>query len=453
MSSTEIETPPHDDDAERALLGAALMDIAALDVAVDRLDPGDLYRERHRHIYEAMRELHHEGVDDLDVLALADRLKSAGYLEAIGGKGYLVGLANEVPSAANAEQYVELLERHALHREALSTLGTHYDRLRHDTDDVREAVDEATAELHDVTAEQSSDTMSTASELAKDGVRAMEEAHEGRGDSCTPTGLLDLDEHLDGGWYDGAVYVLAGRPGMGKTALACETQSRHSVTADDPAKTLFASLEMPDTEVTLRHFAILADASFRDIRKGEATEQQWARLMRRAGEFAEAPLCVDDEPSINPHQLRAKARRAKAEMGGLDIVYVDYLQRMKPPPGNYGRHEQELAAISEELKSLAKDLDSPVVVLAQLNRGVEDRENKRPELRDLRGSGAIEENADLAAFLYRESYYDEESDDRTAELLIHKNRHGPEGKIRLAWRPTVPSFGDLDDWHERGGGA
>lgn len=444
---SEIKTPPHDDDAERALLGAALLDIAALDEAIDQIDAGDFYRERHRHIWRAMCSLHECGVDTIDVITLGDELSNAGHLEAVGGASFLTRLLNEVPSAANVHQYIDILDRLSLRRKAIGTLGEYHETIRQGDDGVDESLNAVMADLYDLAADSDDGTMQTAREMAESAyVRLERMANDDGGDAIT-TGFLDVDTQLDGGLYDGNLIVLAGRPGMGKTSLALEMQRRQSVR--EGLSVFFASLEMGNDTVGVRHFSGLAGVALTSLRRGTLGKDGWSAMMKAAPKLKEARLTTDDEPAITPQKLRAKARRVRADHGGLDVVYVDYLQLMQAP-GDHGTREREVAEISRTLKEIAKGLDVPVVALAQLNRSVERRDDKRPKLKDLRESGAIEQDADVVAFLYRESYYDEESNSPVAELIFRKNRNGPTGTVRLRWTASTTSFDDLDDRHGRG---
>lgn len=435
----QFQEPPHSDEAERSLLGAAMIDATVIDEIEARLDRSDLYRERHRYILESMRTLRDEkGVDLLDPVTLGEQLKRDGWLEQAGGSSYLTRLSNEVPSAANADQYLEIVAEHARLRELIATSQA-IAREGHDPpSDVSEFLDRAERAIFQATQTGVRRDYRDFQAIMEDAYRHLESLEEHDGEiTGLPTGFIDLDR-MTGGLEAPSLTILGGRPGMGKTALAGNIIEHLAVECDVPVGAF--SLEMGDRALGLRLLCSRARVNQRDVEQGQV--QDWSSLVAAAGDLKEAPIVIDDTPALTVAEFRSKARRMKAEHD-IQIVFIDYLQLMRAG-GDHGRREQEIAEISRGLKGLSKELEIPVVALAQLNRGVEKRQDKRPQIRDLRESGQIEQDADLIAFLYRDEVYNEETEDQgIAEVLVRKQRNGPTGDIRLRFFPEHTRFESL----------
>lgn len=437
----QIRVPPHNDDAERSLLGAVLLDNDILDTVLTKLSPEDFYRERHRHIFRAMRELHESQEDPtIDVVTLGDQLAAEEKLEAVGGPSFLTRLSNEVPSAANVDQYVGIVRNKATLRQFISATGDLLEEGYSDVTDVDNFLDRAEREIFDITQSGATRDYASISEVLKDAFEQLEALHE-TSEKITgiPSGFADLDE-ITAGWQDSDLVIIAGRPGMGKTTLTLNMAAHAALERNVPVG--FFSLEMSNSQLATRLLCSEAQVNQRDVRAGTAGERDWEKLIKAAGKLNKAELFLDDTPALSIMELRSKCRRLVAEED-VGIVFIDYLQLMQPSKSHDIR-EQEISEISRSLKGIAKELAIPVVALAQLNRGVESRADKRPKLRDLRESGAIEQDADLICFIYRDEVYNEDTEDQgIAEIIIGKHRNGPVGTIRLRFFPEHTRFENL----------
>jgi replicative DNA helicase len=437
----QIRTPPHNDDAERSLLGAILLDNSLLDSVLTKISAEDFYRERHRHIYSAMEQIHEEeGEGNIDVITLGDYLSSEEKLEAVGGASFLTRLSNEVPSAANAEQYVRIVRKKAMLRQFISTTGSLLEEGYGDVSDVDSFLDKAEREIFEITQTGVAREYASISEVLEVAFEELEALYETNEQiTGVPSGFVDLDE-ITAGWQDSDLIIIAGRPGMGKTTLTLNMAAHATIERNVPAA--FFSLEMSNTQLATRILCSEAQVNQRNVRSGTVTERDWSQLIKAAGRMNEADLFLDDTPALSIMEFRSKCRRLKAEED-IGIVFIDYLQLMQASKGHDIR-EQEISEISRNLKGIAKELDIPVVALAQLNRGVESRADKRPKLRDLRESGAIEQDADLITFIYRDEVYNEDTEEKgIAEVIIGKNRHGPVDTIKLRFFAEHTRFENL----------
>jgi len=437
----QIRVPPHNDEAERSLLGAVLLDNDILDTVLTKLSPEDLYRERHRHIFRAMRELHDSQEDPtIDVVTLGDQLATEEKLEAVGGPSFLTRLSNEVPSAANVEQYIGIVRNKATLRQFISATGTLLEEGYSDVSDVNTFLDRAEREIFDITQSGVRREYASIAEVLKDTFEQLEALHESSENiTGIPSGFADLDE-ITAGWQDSDLIIIAGRPGMGKTTLTLNMAAHAALERNVPVG--FFSLEMSNMQLGTRLLCSEAQINSRDVRAGRAGEREWEQLIQAAGKLNKANLFLDDTPALSIMELRSKCRRLVAEED-VGVIFVDYLQLMQPSKSHDIR-EQEISEISRSLKGIAKELAIPVVALAQLNRGVESRADKRPKLRDLRESGAIEQDADVICFIYRDEVYNEDTEDQgIAEIIIGKHRNGPVGTIRLRFFPEHTRFENL----------
>ncbi len=442
--SDDIRVPPHNDDAERSLLGAVMLDNNILDSILSRISPDDFFRERHRHIFRAMISLYNRD-ETIDVITLGDYLAAEEKLESAGGPGFLTRLSNEVPSAANANQYVEIVRNKATLRQFISTTHSLVEEGYSDVPDIDSFLDRAEREIFSITQDGVTNEYEELRDVIKGAYEELESLYETTEQvTGVPSGFVDLDE-LTAGWQNSNLIIVAARPGMGKTTLALNMASHVAVRENLSAA--FFSLEMSSRELAMRLLCSEARVDQRRVREGTMDEQAWDRLVRAAGELKEANLFLDDTPALSIMEFRSKCRRLKAEED-IGIVFIDYLQLMKAG-GDHDLREQEISKISRSLKGIAKELDIPVISLAQLNRGVEKRQDKRPRLRDLRESGAIEQDADIICFIYRDEVYNEETEDQgIAEVIIRKNRHGPVGDVRLRFFPEHTRFENLAEEHE-----
>jgi replicative DNA helicase len=431
--------PPHSLEAEVSVLGAALLSrTAAIEVA-EILHADDFYRSAHRAVFESVRELMARG-EPVDPVTLLDHLAATGRLDEVGGANSVHELASSTPTAANAVHYARIVREKALLRRLIEA-GTDIVRLGYEpTDDPVATVSEAESIMFQVAEQGTTGEATELKDLLNESFAAIEKLAE-RGDDVTglPTGFRDLDR-LTAGFQPQNLIILAARPAMGKSSLALSVA--HYVTAELRRPAVVFSLEMSKQEIVMRLLASEAMIDSGRIKTGRLEDSDWRKLGDALGKLSEAPLFIDDTPSINMMEIMSKSRRLK-QRRGLDLIIIDYLQLMQSHR-RVDNRQQEVAEISRGLKMLAKELDVPVVALSQLNRSPEARTDKRPMLADLRESGSVEQDADLVAFIYRDEVYNEDSPDRgIAELLISKHRNGQTGVIKLAFLGHVTKFANL----------
>lgn len=436
----EVRVPPHNDDAERSMLGAVFLDNRALDEVASVVQPEDLYRESHRHIYRAMLTLHHRG-EAVDVITLADQLHSEGVLEAIGGPNFLARLSNEVPSAANIGYYANIISRKSALRAFIGAAHTLIDDCYGDVTDFDAFMDRVESELFAITQAGAKKGYATMREVIKEAFSQIESLYQ-KAEQVTgvPSGFIDLDA-ITAGWQPSDLIILAARPAMGKTALTLNMAAHAAIERKVPVA--FFSLEMANVQLAIRMLCSEARIDQGKLRTGRMGEQEWARLIKAAGVLSESKIFLDDTPALPIMEFRSKVRKLKAEHD-IGIIFIDYLQLMKAPGRNVGSREQEISEISRNLKGIAKELNVPIIALAQLNRGVEQRADKRPMNSDLRESGAIEQDADIISFIYRDEVYNPESEDKgIAEVILGKHRNGALGTVRLKFFGSFTRFENL----------
>jgi replicative DNA helicase len=432
--------PPHNLQAEESLLGAMLLSKDAIAAAVEVVNADDFYKPAHGHVFEAITALY-SGGEPVDPVTVAEELRRAGLLDAIGGAGLLVTLQSATPATTSASRYARIVEENALLRRLIWVAGEVAEKAYALPDDVTKAVDEAESLVFGVAQRRVTDTTAPIGELLDLTLDRLEELYE-RGESITgvPTGYLDLDELLSG-MQPSSLLVVGARPSMGKTAFALGLATHAALEAQKPV--LLFSLEMSQMEVTQRILCSEARVDAQRVRNGRLAEADWAKLHHAVGRLATAPIYIDDNPNITVMDIRAKSRRLKSRVGELGVVIIDYIQLMSGR-GSAENRQVEVSEISRNLKILARELETPVVALAQLNRQLETRADKRPMLADLRESGSIEQDADVVLFLYRDEVYNPETPDRgTAEVIVAKHRSGPTGKVRLAWLDHYTKFANM----------
>lgn len=436
----EIRIPPHNDEAERSMLGAIFLDNRVVDEVSSIVAYESLYRESHRHIYRAMLTLHQRG-DAIDVITLADLLHAEGVLEAVGGPNFLARLSNEVPSAANVSYYANIIARKAALRNFISTAHALIDECYDDVSDFEAFMDDAESKLFAITQSGAQKGYVTMREVIKEAFAQIESLYQ-KAEQVTgvPSGFIDLDA-ITAGWQPSDLVILAARPAMGKTAITLNMAAHAAIERKIPVA--FFSLEMANVQLAIRMLCSEARIDQSKLRTGRMTEQEWARLIKAAGVLSESKIFLDDTPALPIMEFRSKARKLKAEHD-IGIIFVDYLQLMKAPGRNIGSREQEISEISRNLKGIAKELKVPIIALAQLNRGVEQRADKRPMNSDLRESGAIEQDADIISFVYRDEVYNPESEDKgIAEFILGKHRNGGLGTVRLKFFGSYTRFENL----------
>lgn len=434
------QVPPHNLEAEASLLGAMLLSRDAIADAIEVVATDNFYKPAHAHIFEAITTLYAAG-EPADPVTVADELDRQGLLDAMGGSAVLVNLQIDTPATSSASRYASIIfERYQLRR-LIQVAGEISEIGYSKPDDVVKAIDSAESMMYQVAEGRVADTMAPISDLLDANLDRLEELYE-RGDSITgtPTGYLDLDELLSG-FQPNALIIVGARPAMGKTSFALGALTNAALETNRPV--LMFSLEMSQLELTNRILCSEAKVDSKSVRDGSLTEKDWTKISHGVGRLAEAPIFVDDNPNLTIMEIRAKARRLKSRTGDLGMVVVDYLQLMSGRSSAENR-QVEISEISRGLKILARELECPVVALSQLSRQLEQRQDKRPMLSDLRESGSIEQDADVVMFIYRDEEYNAESPDQgTAEIIISKHRNGPTGTVRLAFLPHYTRFANM----------
>ena len=434
--------PPHSLDAELAVLGGIMLDPEALERLEGTLLPEHFYHERHRLIFNAMLELTAKG-QPADSLTIKDFLEQRKQLDACGGEQYLGELISAIPTAANVRHYGQIVRDRAVLRELLGVCGKVSQKVYESPEiDVGDHLDQAEMDMLAV-AERFSRTRPTfnkISDLMAEGYKQLEVRYaEKKAITGTPTGYADLDE-ITSGLQPSDLLIIAGRPSMGKTAFAMNLARNAALEAENAHGVAVFSLEMSAQQIALRMLASEARVNMKSLRTGHFSADDWRKLANASGALAEAPIFVDDTPAISVLELRSKCRRLKKEAGGLDLVVIDYLQLMSGR-SDAERREQEISEITRSLKGLAKELNVPVVALSQLNRSLESRADKRPMMSDLRESGAIEQDADVIMFIYRDEVYNKKPENEgLAEVIIAKQRNGPTGTVNLTFLHEYTRF-------------
>ncbi len=442
-STDPLKRPPHSVEAEQAIIGGLMLENQAWDKVSTKLCEADFYRTEHRVLFRAVVELSRRG-QPFDVVTLLDNLKSVDELDEAGGEAYLFELANNTPSVANVSAYADIVREKSVQRQLIAVASAIADSAYNPGGrEVPELLDFAETKVFAI-AEQTGGEGGP--EMIKSIlVRAVEkiDALYHSGDSITglPTGLSDLDK-MTSGLQPSDLVIVAGRPSMGKTALAMNMAEHAAIKSGRPV--LVFSMEMPSDSLAMRMMSSLGRIDQHRIRTGKLDDDDWPRVTSAVHMLSEASLFIDDTPSLSPSEMRARARRLMKEHGQLGLIVVDYLQLMKVPGFKAENRTGEISEISRSLKALAKELSVPVIALSQLNRSLEQRADKRPVMSDLRESGAIEQDADLICFIYRDEVYSEDSPDKgTAEIIIAKQRNGPIGKVRVAFLGKYTRFEDL----------
>ncbi len=436
--------PPQNIDAEESALGAMLVFEPAITKVIDevKLKATDFYLDRNRVIFEEIYNLY-ESSKPVDELTVTEALVQHNQIDAAGGKDYVSELAAKVPAAGNAKHYATIVQENALLRRLLEA-GQEIQGWVNDRDgEPRELSERAERKLFDVAHSEQASDFREVREILSDELDRLEKLATGESEMTgTPSGFRDLDS-ITGGFQPGNLIIIAARPSMGKSALVVNMAENISVKYGQPVA--FFSLEMSEVELAQRFIACRSRIPGDRLRKGTVSQRDWPKVVRACGELETAPLWIDDSSDLGLLDLRAKARRLHAQeqaRGGLGAVIVDYLQLMRADDLRANRVEQ-VGRMSRGLKILARELEVPVIALSQLSRAPEQRPDKRPILSDLRESGSIEQDADLVAFLYRDEYYDHESEDEgLAEVILSKHRNGPIGTTKLAFLSQYPKFMD-----------
>jgi len=436
------KTLPQNIEAEQAVLGGILIDNEAIHQVLEIIEVEDFYKESHRKIFLVFLELYEQN-QPIDLVTVCEALQKKQQLEEVGGATFLASLVEVIPTASNITYYAKIVKEKSILRKLITSATYIINQCVAPTDEnIEEILDKAEQTIFEVSEERIQTSYYPLKDVIKSTFQTIQSITQ-KDSYITgiPTGFIDFDR-LTSGFQPSDLIIIAGRPSMGKTAfalnIAANAASKHKIPVG------IFSLEMSKEQLTTRMLCAEAKVDSKKLRSGFLAEHDWQLLIEAASVLSEAPIFVDDTPAISVLELRAKARRLKSEHN-ISLIIIDYLQLMKGKGGNE-RREQEISEISRSLKALAKELNIPVIALSQLNRKVEDRENKRPRLADLRESGAIEQDADLIVFLYRDEVYNQREDNPNrgmAEVIIGKHRNGPLGKVKLAFLEKFTSFENL----------
>jgi replicative DNA helicase len=438
MAQGSPRVPPQSLEAEESVLGGVLLDNTALDRLTGLIDGEDFYREGHRKIYRAMVGLS-ERNEPTDLITLGEALRVRGELEAVGGLAYLAELAERVPTAANVVHYAHIVREKAILRNLIATATSIAGRGFDHPESVKDLLDQAEQQIFAISDREVRPAFVRLEGLMMETLNTIDRLHEQKMSvTGVPTGFIDLDK-LTAGLQPSDLVIVAGRPSMGKTAF-CLNIAEHAAIESGAGVALF-SLEMSKEQLAMRMLCSEARVDLKRVRTGQIRQDEFRILAESAARLSIAPIYIDDSPALTVLELRAKARRLSRDPNSnLKLVIVDYLQLMRSSEGKDSR-EQEISEISRSLKALAKELNVPVVALSQLNRQVESRSPPKPRLSDLRESGAIEQDADVIAFIYREEAYDEDTDRKgIAEIIVAKQRNGPIGSVDLAFLREYTRF-------------
>jgi replicative DNA helicase len=441
VTAVDSPTPPHSIEAEQAVLGGLLLDASAWDQVADAINENDFYRPDHKLIFEAIGALA-GAAKACDVVTVSEQLERTGKLETVGGLAYLSSLARDTPTAANARAYADIVRERSLLRQLIQA-GTEITSavFNNDGETARELVDRAEQKVFEI-AEQGFRGRQGAIPVRSILPQVIDQIDEWHSNPNAlrglPTGFTDFDK-ITGGLRPGDLVVVAGRPSMGKSTLAVNMAEYAAVHHAKRASVAIFSLEMPSEQVVTRMLASIGGVPLASLRSGNISDDDWVRITSATSQLSESKVFIDETPALTPTELRARARRVKREHG-LDLIVVDYLQLMQVP-GTKENRATEIAEISRGLKVLAKELAVPVIALSQLNRAVEQRENKKPVMSDLRESGAIEQDSDMILLIYREEVYDKNTTKKgIAEIDLVKHRNGEIGTFLLTFQGQYTRF-------------
>lgn len=455
MDNVVSQQIPHDSDAEKAVLGAVFLNPEAINEASDIVQPDDFYERANRLVFQAMINIADRGAE-IDPITLQDELKKNNQLEDIGGIAYVSELTLATPTAVHVTYYAKIVKRQAILRNLVTTSQKIIQNAISGSDDVTDILDDAESAILNISQENTTGDFRSLREVINDTVETLNNVSENSDDvTGLPTGFQELDR-MTTGFQPDELIILAARPGVGKTAFALNVAQFVGLHTDKTVAMF--SLEMGAEQLAQRMIASEGLIDSQHLRTGQLTEEEWKKLVISTGSLAKTNIYIDDTPGIKMSEIRAKARRLAKEKGNLGLIVIDYLQLIEGPRSE--SRQQEVSAISRQLKKLAKELHIPVIALSQLSRSVEQRQDKRPVLSDIRESGSIEQDADIVAFLYREDYYRDEGEDQDSgeitpeedngevEVIIEKNRSGSRGTVKLMFSKPYNRFSNLDYAHE-----
>ncbi|HSH35436.1 replicative DNA helicase [Schnuerera sp.] len=428
--------PPHSLEAEQSVLGAMILNKEAINTAIEQLHPEDFYKEANKEIFRAIIELFNRN-EPVDLITLSEELKKRGTLESLGGVTYLADLSGGVAITSNVKYYCDIVEEKSILRRLIKSCDDIMAKSYEGSEEVNSIIEEAEKNIFDITQGRHREGFAPIKEVLLDSFSKIEEmaAHQGELTGLT-TGFIDIDNKLSG-MQNSDLILLAARPSMGKTALGINIATNSSIKAD--ASVAVFSLEMSKEQLVQRMISSVSHVDLQKIISGRLTEEEWIKIIDAMSPLSKAKIFIDDTAGISLTEMKAKCRRLKIEKG-LDLIVIDYLQLMQSDSRQENR-QQEISSISRGLKALAKEMNCPVIALSQLSRAPELRSDHRPILSDLRESGAIEQDADVVLFLYRDEYYHEDSEKKNiGEVIIAKHRNGPTGNVELVWKKEFTKF-------------
>ena len=436
--------PPHSLEAEQSVLGAMIIDKEAINTTIEIIRPEDFYKEANKEIYEAIIELYNRN-EPIDLITLPEELRRRATLENVGGVTYLANLSGGVVTTANVKYYCEIVEKNSILRRLIKSCDEIMTKSFENSEEVNSIIETAEKNIFDITQGRNREGFFSIREVLLDSFSKMEEmAMREDGLTGLTSGFADIDNKLSG-LQKSDLILLAARPSMGKTALGLNIALNSALKGD--AKVGVFSLEMSKEQLVQRMLSSISHVDLQKIISGKLGEDDWLKIVKAMGPLSEANMYIDDTPGISLMEVKAKCRKLKIEKG-LDLVVIDYLQLMQSDSYSESR-QQEISAISRGLKGLAKEMDCPVIALCQLSRAPELRSDHRPILSDLRESGAIEQDADVVLFLYRDEYYNQDTDKKNiGELIIAKHRNGPTGMVELLWMGQFTKFVNLERYRE-----
>ena len=433
-----MRIPPHSVEAEQSVLGSILLDKEAMISVSETLVPEDFYKEAHKVIYESMLKLYNSQ-SEIDLITLTDELRDQGYLDDIGGIAYITSLSTVVPTTSNIKYYVNIVKEKSISRQLISAANDIINLGYDGSAKVEYVLENAEKKIFDISQERATNDFQPINQVISEALSMLEKLYEEKNDvTGLTTGFRDLNKKING-LQRSDLLLIAARPAMGKTAFALNLVQNAALKGD--ASVAVFSLEMSKEQLVQRMIASQSTVELKKIKTGTLADNDWPRITDGMAILSGAKIHIDDTPGIKISELRSKCRKLKIEKG-LDLVLIDYLQLMEGEGQNESR-QQEIAKISRSLKILAKELDCPVVALSQLSRAPEQRADHRPMLSDLRESGSIEQDADIVMFLYRDEYYNPDTERKNiGEVIVAKNRHGETGTVELVWFGGIQKFAD-----------
>lgn len=439
------KVPPHDIDAEQAVIGSMLTDKDAVVEAIEILKADDFYRQDNKTIYEAILNLYNRA-EPIDIITVKSELQSLGKLDTIGGLEYLAILPDKVPTTANVDKYIKIVEEKSVLRQLIKASNEVIDLGYAQTEELDTIIDTAEKRIFEISQGKNQKGYSAIQDILVESFAEIERLYNQKKPiTGIPTGFTDLD-YKTAGLHNSDLILIAARPAMGKSALALNIATNAAIKAKVPVAIF--NLEMSKNQLVNRMLCSEAMVDSNKIRTGKIEEDDWVKLATALGPLSEAPIYIDDTPGISITEIRAKCRKLKIEKN-IGLVVIDYLQLVQGTGKRNSSREQEISEISRSLKILAKELDVPVIALSQLSRAAEQRADHRPMLSDLRESGAIEQDADIVMFLYRDDYYNPDSEKKNiAEIIMAKHRSGSTGTIELLWLGSYTKFVNIEKYRE-----